>query len=229
MAQVDFAVAFIVIFIMISYAVFFVSNTMSKDFNHFNVREIERSADSLSNQLFYTMDNKSLISNFKKMQILFEEVGSYPHTENLVISITPLVDKIHVYNVTMDEIPSSYAGGNISFDMSFSSNQKNYVNIFYIGEATDVSYISDNNITVKILYEEQVDVLSQDKCDALKSLSYDDAKNVFGNENSFRVDNYCIYGEMPPLDANIIINRIPMLVENQDGKLFTGQVTLKVW
>ena len=163
------------------------------------------------------------------MQLLFEEVGSYPHTESLIISITPLVDSIHVYNVTMGEIPSSYAGGNISFDLDFSSNQKKYVNIFYTGQVTDVSFVSDNNITAKIVYEEEVAVLSYDKCDYLKSLSYDDARNTLGNSHKFRIDNYCVYGETPPIDANVIVKRMPMLVEDQDGKLYTGYVTLKVW
>lgn len=227
MAQVDFAVAFVVIFIMVSYAAFFVSNTMSKEFSYFNLKELEESGDSISNHLFYTADSKSLVTSFKKMQIVFEEVGDYSHTEGIVLSITPLVEKIHVYNASMVEIISSYSGGNLSFDLSFSSNQKNYVDVFYKGEVTGVSYVSDNNITAKVLYEEEIAVLSQEKCDQLKALLYDDAKSIFGTTNNFRLEGYCSYGETPPADANVVVKMIPAIIE--DSGLHAEYVILKVW
>lgn len=228
MAQIDFAVAFVVIFMMVSYAVFFVSNTMTKDFEHFRTMEIEKSQESLSNQLFYTGDN-SLVSNFKIAHLLFEEMGGYQHTENIVININPIVDKIHVYNTTMAEISSSISSGNVSFDLTFSENQKRYVNIIYSGNADSMTYNQENNATAAILFEEDIAVLSQDKCNALKSLPYDEAKNIFGFVNDFRIDNYCIYGENPPVDADIIVKSVPILVENQDSTIYPGYVTLKVW
>ena len=141
MAHIDFAIAFVVVFTMIAYSVFIVSSTITKDFSYFNEMEIEMAQDSLSKQLFETLDNKSLITNFKRIQISFEEIGEYQHTETLNISIKPIVEKIKVYNQTMHEIASinttegSYA--NISFDMQFSANEVKYVNIFYLGGDTE--------------------------------------------------------------------------------------------
>ena len=128
MAQVDFAVAFVVIFIMVSYSVFFVSNNLKQDFDHFNIMELEETADSMVSQMFYNLDNNSLVTSLKKIEILFEEVGDYQHTENLVVSIGQVTDP-GVYDLSMNEIPSSYANGNISFDLSFSGNGTKYVNI----------------------------------------------------------------------------------------------------
>jgi len=237
MAQIDFAVAFIVIFAMIVYSVFIVSSTIIKDFNYFTAKEIEKSEDSLSKQLFETLDNKSLISNFKKVQILFEETGGYSHTENLKISIKPIMSKIHVYNQSMNEIPSStFTTGdyvNVTFDLGFSANQKRYVNIFYFGGKTDdIAYnnnITETNVTARILSEEDVVVLSQDKCNFLKSLSYEEAKSNFGFIHNFRINDYCVYGEEPPFAANIIVKSIPLLVERVDETVYPENITLKVW
>ena len=100
MAQIDFAIAFVVVFTMITYSIFIVSGTISKDFEYFNEKEIGKAQDSLSKQLFEILDDKSLVSNFKKIDILFEDIGGYPHIETIMISIKPIMNKIHVYNQT---------------------------------------------------------------------------------------------------------------------------------
>lgn len=229
MAQIDFAVAFVVIFMMVSYSVFFVSNTLAKDFDHFAGKEIQSSKDSLVNQLFYAQDDKSLVSNFRKTWIVFEEVGDYSHTETLVLSTSPIVDRLHVYNLTMAEISSSYIDGNLSFGLGFSPNQKNYVNLIYDGSFDLIGYNNSQNITARILFEEEVVVLSQEKCSDLQAMSYDDAKTAFGVSHNFRIDDYCVYGNNPPADANVIVERLPMLIEDTDGTIKTASVTLKVW
>jgi hypothetical protein len=237
MAQVDFAIAFVVVFTMIAYSVFIVSSTITKDFSYFNIKEIEKSQDSLTKQLFRTLDSKSLITNFKVIQISFEEIGGYRHTENLDISIKPLMEKIHVYNQTMNEIVSTNSTTgeyvNISFNLDFSANQINYVNIFYFGNNTDEiiynSNITQTNITATILSEEDVSILSQERCNYLKGLDYDTARSNFGFEHRFRIDNNCVYGEEPPVAANIIVKSIPLFVEKSDGTIYPELVTLKVW
>ncbi len=237
MAQIDFAVAFVVIFSMIVYSVFIVSSTITKDFNYFTAKEIEKSQDSLLKQLFETLDDKSLIYNFKKIQILFEEIGGYSHIENLKISIKPIMSKIHVYNQSMNEIPSlTFTTGsyvNITFDLGFLTSQKRYVNIFYFGDKTDeILYnnnITETNVTARILSEEDVIVFSQEKCNFLKSLTYEEVKNNFGFINNFRLDNYCIYGEKSPFAANIIVKSVPLLVEKQDETIYPDYITLEVW
>jgi hypothetical protein len=237
MAQIDFAIAFVVVFTMIVYSVFIVSSTITKDFNYFNEKEIEVSQDSLTKQLFEVSDNKSLVTNFKRIQVSFEEIGGYQHTETMDISIKPIMEEIKVYNQTMHEIAStnttdgSYA--NISFDMQFSANQINYVNIFYLGGKTEEIIFNNNvaqtNVTASILSEEDVAVLSQDRCNYLKSLDYDAARNSLGFTHRFRIDNYCVYGQSPPAGANIISKSFPVLVENTSGTIYPEQVTLMVW
>ena len=182
MAQVDFAVAFVVIFMMVSYSVFFVSNRLSNDFDYFNAMEKEVSVDSLSSQLLY---GNGLVYKFKRMQVLLEEVGGYQHTENIVITMGD-VSKAHVYNLTMVELPSSYSAGNISFSADMMANEEKYLSIIYDGSAEGVSYYGAENVTARILFEEDVPVLSQDKCNALKSLSYDETKNNLGFNHNFR-------------------------------------------
>jgi hypothetical protein len=237
MAQIDFAIAFIVVFTMIAYSVFIASSNITKDFSYFNLKEIERSHDSLSRQLFDTLDSKSLISNFKKIQILFEEVGGYSHTENMRISIKPVMGKIHVYNQTMHEIASSNSTTgsyvNISFDLDFSANQINYVDVFYFGGKAEEIIFNNNvteiNVTANILSEKDVQVLSQERCNYLKSLDYDAARNSFGFIHRFKIDNFCVYGEEPPLSANIIVKSVPLLVEKTDETIYPEQIILKVW
>jgi hypothetical protein len=237
MAQIDFAIAFVVVFTMIAYSVIIVSSTITKDFNYFNEMEAEASQDSLSNQLFETLDSKSLVENFKIIQLSFEEIGGYEHVETMKVSIKPIMEKVKVYNQTMHEIPStnttegSYA--NISFDVQFSTNQIKYVNIFYSGGETEEIMLNSNvtqtNVTASILSEVDIPVLSQDKCNYLKSLNYDTVRDNFGFTHRFRIDNHCVYGEEPPVAANIIVKSIPVLVEKTDGTIFPGLVSLKVW
>ena len=229
MAHIDFAVAFIVVFMMISYSVFFVSNTLSKDFSQFDVNELEKSQESLADQLFYSTDSNSLVYNLKKAQVVFEEVGSYDHTENILLSITPIVNNLHVYTLTMNEIPSVYSDGNLSFSLGFLQNQKNYIELIYDGSIQDIGYNNTQNITANINFERTISVLSIDKCNNLQALSYNESKNAFGMEHNFRIDDNCIYGQIPPEDANIIVKKIPMIIEDSDKKLYSASVTLKVW
>lgn len=237
MAHIDFAIAFVVVFTMVSYSILIVSSTITKDFDYFTTKEIEKSQDSLSKQLFETLDNKSLVSNFKKIQVSFQEIGAYQHTENLNISIRPIVEKVHVYNQTMHEIPSSNSTTgnyvNISFGLDFSANQINYVNIFYSGDQTEEiiynSNITQTNVTARILSEKDVYVLSQDRCSLLQGLDYEQAKNNFGFEHRFRIDNHCVYGEEPPIATDIIVKSVPILVEKTDGTIYPELVTIKVW
>jgi len=44
MAQVDFAIAFVVVFTMITYSIFVVSSTITKDFDYFNDSNSQGSA-----------------------------------------------------------------------------------------------------------------------------------------------------------------------------------------
>lgn len=234
MSQIDFAIAILMMISILTYSVISVSNKLSNDFNLFTAKRLEESASSLSKQLFKIQDDKSLISDFKKIQVSFMETGSYPHTETLSIEVMPIISKIHVYDNFFNEIPSTISDDgtkvNISFSLNFDSDEKKYVNIFYEGAPTNsIDYTNnENNITSVILSEEDVYVLSKNKCLKLKNLDYIDTKNQFGFLNNFNVSE-CDYGVEIPLAANIIAKSIPLLVERQDETVFSKFVKLKVW
>jgi hypothetical protein len=59
-------------------------------------------------------------------------------------------------------------------------------------------------------------------------LSYDDARDQFGFSNNFKISE-CEYGSEAPLTANVIVKSIPLLVEKQDGTIYSNFVKLKVW
>lgn len=234
MSQIDFAIAILMMVSILTYSVISISNKLSNDFNLFTAKRLEESASSLSKQLFNIRDNKSLISNFKKIQASFKEVGSYPHTESLTISVIPVVSKIYVYDNFFNEVLSTISDDgtkvNISFSLSFSPNENKYVNILYEDIPTDnIDYTSsENNITSVILSEEDVYVLSKEKCSRINGLSYNEARDQFGFLNNFNVSE-CDYGIEIPITTNVIAKSIPLLVERQDEKLYPSFVKLKVW
>jgi hypothetical protein len=238
MSQIDFAVAFLLMITVLTYSFLSVSNKLTNDFNTFTAKKLEKSASSLSKQLFEIQDNKSLISNFKKIQVSFIEIGGYQHTETMNVTITPVVGKIHVYDNFLNETSSTNTsdGNNItiSFNLGFSPNEKKYINIIYddipTNKITYTSNITTTNVTSIILSEEDYKVLSQDKCSILKSLSYEEAKNQFGFSDNFESNiTECEYGGKMPSQSNIIVKSVPLIIEQSNGTLYSNFVKLKVW
>lgn len=236
MSEIDFAVAFLLTLSVLTYSVLSASRNLSNDFTAFKSERLEESASSLSKQLFEIQDNKSLISDFKKIQVAFIEIGSYPHTETMNITVTPTVNKIHVYDNFLNEIQSttSSSGSNItaSFSLNFLPNEKKYINIFYDdvpSQSIDyTSNVTETNVTSMILSEEEVPVLSQQRCLSLKSLSYQEAKSRFGFSDDFHISE-CDYGGELPATSSIIAKTIPLLIEEAGGTLYSGSVKLMVW
>lgn len=234
MTEIDFAVAFLLIITVLTYSMVSVSNKLTNDFNLFTEKKLEESASSLSNQLLEIQDEKSLLSNFKKIQASFQEIGSYSHAETLSVTITPYVNKTYVYDNFLNKIPSTVLNNGdsvtISFNLNFAPSEKKYVNIFYDDVPTSrIAYNStDNNVTGIILSEEDVYVLSQKKCLDLKSLSYEETRSKFGILDNFNISE-CDYGYATPVTSNIIIKSIPVIIERPDGTLYLGFVRVKVW
>ena len=236
MSEIDFAVAFLLILSVLTYSVLSASRNLSNDFTAFTSSRLEESASSLSKQLFEIQDDKSLVSDFKKIQVAFSEVGSYSHTETMNITITPAVSKIHVYDTLLNEIQSTISNNDnnitISFDLSFSPSETKYVDIFYDDVPSQsigyTSNVTQTNVTSVILSEENVYVLSQQRCSNLKSLSYQEAKTRFGFSDDFHTSE-CDYGATPPATSDIIVKTIPLLIESSDGTLYPGSVKLRVW
>jgi len=235
MSQIDFAIAILLTISIVTYSLLSVSSKLTNDFNLFTAKKLEESAYSLSKQLFEIKDNKSLITNFKKIQASFLEIGSYSHEEIVDVTITPDVNKIHVYDNFFNEISSSTTnnGDNItvSFILSFSLNERKYANIFYDGTTTKITYtsnITQTNITSIILSEEDAYVLSQERCSKLKSLSYDEAKSSFGLLDNFNISE-CDYGGKMTFTINVIVKSMPMLIEQSNETIYSNFVKLRVW
>jgi hypothetical protein len=203
----------------------------------FTSEKLYESGYSFSRQLFNIEDNKSLIKNFKKIQVSFQEIGGYQHSnpEQMNITITPVVGNISAYDNFMNKIDSTtYETPDnitISFYVGFSSNEKKYASIIYddvpSNNITYTSNVTETNVTGIALSGEDVQVLSQDRCSNLRSLGYEGAKSQFGFPNDFRITG-CYFGETPP-QSNVIVRSIPMIIERSDGTLYSNFTEIMVW
>lgn len=236
MTKVDFGVAFFLIMAAIIFSLTFVSASMNNDFNHFNSKKVDKEASSITTQLFDINDNNSLVSEFKQIQISLTEVGMLSHTSVLEFGISPVVNKVHVYDKRFNEIASVVEDTDktkVSFSLGFSSGEKKYVSIIYEGSNTDyinyTSNVTENNVTSVIVSEKEIRVLSQNECSYLQSLSSNDFKNIFGFTENLKIDNICVYGPNPPSSANIIVKTIPTLVEGTDEIISNEKIKIMVW
>lgn len=236
MTQIDFGVAFFLLITIIIYSISVVSANITNDFNYFNSEKIEKSASTIESNLFDVKDSNTLVSEFKQIQISFDEVGEIPHTTTLDIQIMPEVSKVHVYDKMYNEIASTVTSmsgqTNVSFNLDFLTFETKYVYIVYEGTNTSsIDYTSDvsaNNVTAVIVSEKGIYVLSQSKCSQLQSMSFNESKNLFGFTESFRISNECVYGPQSP-SANVIVKKIPILMERFDGTIQSTKIQLMVW
>lgn len=235
MSHIDFAIGFVLIISTIFALFYFVTNSVSNNVNGFSANEIKESSSSLGRYLFDINDEKSLVSTFRELQAILNETNSTGHTEEIRISIMPQVSKVKVYNSTMDEIASfSYqlpGETTVSFTLSFSANEIKRVNIFYVGSpASDIDYLTNqNNITLRMLSDKGLNVVSQQKCSNLNSYPYETAKKIFGLKNDFRVEvENCNYG-LQSTGGNVITRSIPVIFESTNGLLSSKLVRLLVW
>ncbi len=236
MSHIDFVIGFVVVVSAMILFIYLISNTISNNVNEFRINEARESSLSLENYLFKINDEKSLISTFRELQVILTEVNNTDHTEEIRISIDPQVDKVKVYDTLMNEIQSTNFQSPpvtiLYFDLSFTANEKKFVKIIYFGNIiTDIDYLSiDNNITLHIVSDKEIDIVSQEKCSNLLSASYEETKNKFGFQNSFRLDlDGCSYGPEPPLIADIILKNVPVIFEGSDGLLTSKIARLRVW
>jgi len=235
MTHIDFIIAFALTVGIIFFAIFFINSNFSREFNYFRTIELEKAASSLERQLFEIHDDKSLISDFKKIQVLLKEVGNRTHTEQINISIEPVINKLHVYDNFMNEIPSEKTiDGNkvfLTFVLSFSPYGKRRINIIYDGgQTTYMGISSQNDIESRIISEKNIPVVSQEKCSKLNSLEYNNARNAFGFEHHFKINlTDCNYGLEPPTVANIILKEIPVLIERYNELISATNARMTVW
>ncbi|NIO44536.1 MAG: hypothetical protein GTN36_03215 [Candidatus Aenigmarchaeota archaeon] len=236
MSNVDFTIGFVLIISAIFLIIYFTSNSISNNVVDLSINEIEESSISLEKYLFEINDEKSLISTIRGLQATLTEVNNTDHAEEIRISIKPQISKVKVYDNLTNEIPStsSHPPGEtiLSFLQDFKANEKKRVNVFYFGsKITDIDYIStENNISLRILSDKELNVVSQEKCSNLKTRPYEDTRADFGFQNYFRLDLAdCSYGPEPSITANIILKNIPVLFEDSDGVLEAKIARLRTW
>jgi len=236
MSHIDFAIGFVLIISIMFLIIYFISNSISNNINDLSVNEIKEYSLSLEKYLFEINDDKSLISTVRELQAILAELNNTDHSEEIRLSIKPDVSKVKVYDSLMNEIPSTssqLAGETVlSFLQDFTANEEKSISIFYFGDIiTDIDYLStENNISLRILSNKELNLVSQEKCSNFKSKSFEDVKEDFGFQNQFRLDlDDCNYGPEPSLTANIILKNVPVLSEDSDGLLRTKFARLRIW
>jgi len=87
------------------------------------------------------------------------------------------------------------------------------------------------NTNQTMLSDKKILIVTQERCNSLQNLQYDDARNIYGFNNQFNLimAANCSYGVEPPLSANIIVNSFPILLENSDGSITFSEAKLLVW
>ena len=236
MTHIDFIVGFILLLTILLFITNFITNTVSNELNVFNVNEIKESSSSLERELFEIEDSKSLVSTIRELQTILIEIGNEQHDEEIGISIKPAANKPHVYDTSMGEIPSTISQLTdetiISFSMNFNPLERKRVNIFYFGgSVNDIDYLSlENNISIRILSDKELKIVSKEKCSNFKTNTYDETRKIFGFKHHFNVNlDGCSYGFEPPLEANIILSSIPLLFEMPNELITTKIAKLRVW
>jgi len=233
MSDIDTAMAFVSVLIILSFVIIYSSNYFSTQTGFLRVADLKKSSSFLSTQLFQTFDN-SLIDNAKEIQILFKEDLGIGHTETLQVSIEPIVNKIKVYDKFLNEIPSTTlpSGGKVivTFTLSFTANEEKRIDIFYFGgKTTNIEYLSGlTGISARILSEKETSLVTQDRCNSLK-LDYNKTRDDLGFEEQFRTDlTDCSFGPNPP-EANVILSSSPVLIEKANGLLSAEIARISVW
>jgi len=229
MSQTDFIIGFGVLIVLVSFTIFYISSNYSSEFNSLLLLDLKESSYQLEQLL-----KDSLSDNFKKINSYFKEIGGEEHRERIGISIEiENIDKIHVYDDLMNEIPSDVIrtgkGVNVFFFLDFDPNEEKFVNIFYYGgSSTDLKYLGnpeENNVIGRILSEYNVNVIPNEKC----NLDYDQFRNSLDFENQFKINlTECSIGPEPP-ETNVIVKNIPILFENSNELMIPENMRVLTW
>lgn len=234
MSHIDFAVGFFLIISTMFMIIYFISNSISNSVAVIGTNELRESSLSLEKGFFEVNDDKSLISIQRELQMVLNEVNGTDHDAEIRLSIRPQISKVKVYDSFFNEIASTsqqLSGETLlSFSMFFDANEKKNLNVFYSGNSVDdIDYLStDNNITIRILSDKEVNVVSQEKCLKLQAEPYQNVREMFGFNHDFRIDlEECSYGPMQ-LSSNILLRNVPVIFES-DGLLKPKIARLVVW
>jgi len=235
MSHIDFAIGFFLTISTMFMIIYFISNSISNNVADIHVNELRESSLSLEKNLFEINDDKSLISTYRELQMTLKEVNNTDHNAEIILSIKPQINKVKVYDSFLNEIASTsqqLSGETVlSFNVFFHANEKKNLDVFYSGNSVnDIDYLStDNNITIRMLSDKEVNIISQEKCSKLQAEPYEEVKEMFGFDHDFRIDlEECSYGPVQKSSANILMKSIPVIFESS-GLLKPKIARLVVW
>ncbi len=232
MTQVDFAIAIGMTIAIISFIIFYAVGDFTDDMSMIRADQLDQAKLSLGNQIL----KEYLSEDVKKVEMMFEDIGGYSHSENLKISLEPgdVADNIHVYDDEFNEVSTSIDenSGNITvvFSVSFSANEKEHRTLFYRGNSTTKmtyeSNVTAKNVTGILISEYDLPVVSYQKC---SDVTFDELRNDLRTEHYFQLElTGCNIGPEPP-DTDVVVHRVSVLREDSDGSLSSDVATLRVW
>ncbi len=249
MTQTDFAIAFGILIVIVFFVMSYTTNNFTNELDILKTSELRQASYGLGKQLLGTTGYPpnwykttpiilGLEGTVNKIQTIYEEVGDYEHKEKVKVSIfyTEIEGDPHVYDLFMNEVPSEieYVGNKvmITFELEFIPLEKKRINIFYFGDSTNIEYSSnptETNITGRILSEQPMSVIQQEKCYSLGNIGYENIRDLVGFEHQFRIDlTDCSYGLNAP-DADVVVTTFPVLIERSDGLISAEIARVSVW
>jgi len=234
MTQVDFIVALFITVAVIMFSLFIVLGRFNTDFDQLNLKSLDIDSATLLQQI-----NDNLTENFRSVQVMFNETSGLSHSETLQIILRPSgsVDRMHVYDNLLNEIPSAVVKDltevRVDITLSFSANEKKLIRFIYSGTpTTEIIYGSNpvtTNVSAIILSERVTPVISDAKCSDLSETFYQSLRNSLGAENNFHVTlTDCNFGPLPPL-TNVVVKSKTVMKEKSDGVLSAEVMRLSVW
>ncbi len=230
MSHVDFVVAFGVVILTISLIFSFLSSTFTNQFSVLKESEVKVSSLTLEKQLL--SPSGILFSKIGEVSCKFENTGNYSRVEEINLNFTPQVESIRVYDNFFNEIPSTHSNINgkteLKFSISLEAYEKKYVNIYLKGNLSNIEFSRPSDMSIVLVYRDDFEVVSQEKCNSLKS--YPELKDEIGFLHNFFLNiTNCTYGLRPPQAGNIIVKKYPILFETLNFSLIPTEARLLVW
>jgi len=236
-ADVDFIIAFVIIFSVIGFLIFYSSNYVENQISVVQNQELEAQSNLISSYILDRGSDYSLVSDLEIIAMDFKEIGGYGHTEEVKISVVaPSVEYAAVYDKFLNEIPSSVllsgSGADINFPVPLTANQSIRLGIYYIGDSVqDVVDTTDEtqNITTTVVKGQSLDIIKSTKCTEFQVMGYENIKQNLGINRDFNITYPgCSFG-LVPNEYDVYSIEKSMLIQTSAGDIDSGTVKLLVW
>ena len=235
MTEIDFVMAIGITIAVITFVIFYSVNTFSTDTDSLRMNALENAKAPIADQLMHSY----LADKVKHSDVMLREVGNSTHTENIKISLEPsdVAESIFVCDDELNDLDSTAheydKNITVVFSSSFSPFEKKHVNVFYRGNSTSkMTYetnVTDKNVTGAILSEGDEQIISYDKCSSMMNKTIEEVMEDLGTDHYFQLElEGCSFGPNPP-ETDVVTERIPVLIEDSEGKITSDVAILRVW